>query len=37
MRVFGQLLVEEVLGGHAGALLGEHLTELASHFGEFGL
>ena len=33
MRVFGQLLVEKVLGGHAGAFLGEDLTDVASHFG----
>jgi len=37
MRVFGQLLIEEVLCGHAGAFLGEDLTDLASHFGEFGM
>jgi len=37
MRVFGQLLIEEVLCGHAGTFLGEDLTDLASHFGEFGM
>jgi hypothetical protein len=26
-----------VLCGHAGAFLGEDLTDLASHFGEFGM
>jgi len=34
MGIFGQLLVEKVLGGHSRPFLGKDRADLASHIGE---
>ena len=32
MRIFGQLFIEKVLGGHVGPLFGNDLADFTSHF-----